>query len=470
METKRTSFRRLIVPLLFGLVSAGLALTIWLSFGGVTPLAARGYRVSLTLPDASDLYVGSDVAVSGVKVGEVHTIERRGTVAQVVLALDASFAPLRTEAHVIKRTKSLLGEGYIEIAPGPTTALPIPEGGHLPASGVRAAQSLNDVLQTFSPPTRRNVSRLFKGMSTAFANRGPAFSGSLAGAADTTSSFSSVFDTLEGQQSDLAALFARSADVLTAVGSRQAVLQTAVRSGNDVLDVTARGQRDLEVTIRGLPSFLRSLRNASSAVSAASGDLRAAVSSLRPVAPDLKPALASIERAAPDVRGTFRELPPVLAAGERGLPAVSAIASSAGASLKTVYPVSREVVPTLQLLAELRGTISSFFANIGSFFNGRILPGNTVQTGVGAVPSVWNETLAGWKKRLPSHRPNPYPKPGAAQEIGKGGLLSYDCRHLNNTLFLETTGGTGAPPCRLQGPWTFQGKTRYYPALSLSPP
>ena len=41
--------------------------------------------------------------------------------------LDARFAPLRRDARVTVRSKSLLGEGYVEIAPGPRSAPAVPD-------------------------------------------------------------------------------------------------------------------------------------------------------------------------------------------------------------------------------------------------------------------------------------------------------------------------------------------------------
>jgi hypothetical protein len=52
--------------------------------------------------------------------------------------------------------------------------------------------------------------------------------------------------------------------------------------------------------------------------------------------------------------------------------------------------------------------------------------------GGGAV-TIWNETVAGWKKRLPPT-------------------------------------GTGAPPCLQQRPWELNGATRYFPHLEPAPP
>lgn len=471
METRAPTSRQLVIPIAFALMSVALALVIWLTFGGSLPAAPQGYRFAIVLPDASDLYPGSDVDISGVKIGHVIDIQRDQREARVLVELARQYAPVRTGATAIKRTKSLLGEGYIEIAPGPRSSKPIPDGGELAPSHVLAAQSLDEVLDTFAPVTRQKLRSLFGGLASAFAGRAPqSLSNSLGYAAPVTEKLDAVFGTLASQQHDLGRLFSGSADVLTALAGREAVLQAAVTAGDQVLGATARSDRGLSATIRGLPPFLTELRNASQTIEAATGDLNGAVTSLTPAAARLDPALQAIDASAPQFKGLFHDLPAVFAAGKRGLPAATNIVRTAGSALATIYPVTRQVIPLLQLLAALRDSLPSFFANIGSFLNGTVDGPVGLTHAAGAIPSIWNETLAGWKIRLPSNRPNPYPKPGAALEIAHGGLLSYDCRQLGNPDYFPPTGGTGAPPCRLQGPWTFNGKAAYYPRPTLASP
>lgn len=471
METSTPHHRQLLALLSFLACAFALGLAIWLTFGGSAPLSPKGYRLTVPLKDASNLYPQADIQVSGVKIGRIVSLRRGETEARAVVEIESRFAPVRSGATAIKREKSLLGEGYIEIAPGPARARPIPDGGVLSRSNVRPSQSLDDVLETFSPRARGDLKRLASRMAGAFEGRAQSISDSIGTAQPVLESFDRVFSTLRGQERQLGSLFAASADVLDAAGGRQASLRQAIAAGDRVLSTTASSGRDLTSTIRALPPFLTELRRASHVLSATTGDLDSAVTALTPAVPRLGPALGAIDAAAPEFQRAFRALTPVLKAGDRGLPAASGIVRAAGSSAETVYPVSREMIPVLQLIAELRGAVPSFFANVGQFINGTVPTGNGPIHAPAGVPAIWNETVAGWKSRLPSNRPNPYPKPGAALEMAKkGSLLSYDCRHTGNPELLPPTGLTGAPPCRTQGPWTFNGESRYYPRLTLAPP
>jgi hypothetical protein len=134
-----------------------------------------------------------------------------------------------------------------------------------------------------------------------------------------------------------------------------------------------------------------------------------------------------------------------------------------------VYPASRQLIPLLQLTAADRDQLVAFFANVAQLSNLTYIgPGGKSLRGVGAIPSIWNETLSGWIKRLPSNRMNPYPKPRSSLQIASGALPAYDCRNTGNPDYLPPI-GTGAPPCRLQGPWTLNGTTAYYPRLTEAP-
>ena len=60
------------------LVAGIAAIGLWIAAGGSTPFAAKGYRVSVALPDVTGLSRGATVRISGVDVGRVHGRVRGG--------------------------------------------------------------------------------------------------------------------------------------------------------------------------------------------------------------------------------------------------------------------------------------------------------------------------------------------------------------------------------------------------------
>lgn len=361
METHVPHLSKVVLPIAFALVSVIAMVLGFRVFGGSLPLEAKGYRVGVPLRDSSNLAPGSDVQVAGVDIGNVVSIRPDGRGSLATIQVDRRFAPLRVDARALPRTKSLLGEAYLQ-------------------------------------------------------------------------------------------------------------LQAAVRAGNAVLTTTGTRRRELAATVRALAPFLRQLRTTADTMSSASGDIERAVAALLPVAPKVRPVLTEINAAAPEFRRLMRGLPRTLSAADAGLPALTRMLPAVRRGLRRFYPLSRELIPVMELLAVNKQTPPSVMANLASITNGSYVGGDGTVFHYGrAVATVWNELIAGWKRKLPTSRPFPYPKPGALNDIARNGFLrSYDCRHTKNPLYLPPIGR--ATPCVEQGPWTFDGRSAYYPRLLLDRP
>ena len=75
METRPPTAARILVAVGFAISCFGLALFLWLAFGGPIPLKPEGYRFTVPFHEATQLAVESDVRISGVSVGKVKSIE-----------------------------------------------------------------------------------------------------------------------------------------------------------------------------------------------------------------------------------------------------------------------------------------------------------------------------------------------------------------------------------------------------------
>ncbi len=470
METQTPTLRRLLLPIGFALLCAVLAIGVWRSFGGSVPLQPREYRITATFPQASNLFAEADVRSAGVDIGRVTRVGRVGGRAEVEMAIDAQRAPLRRGARAILRTKTLLGETFIEVAPGAPRAPLIRDGGRLPSGSVRAAQRLDDVLETFAPATRRDLRRLFAGSAAALAGREASLSGASAELGPAAEGVGAVLARLAGQRDQLARLVAGSGDVLAAVGERQGDLRAAITAADRVFATTRSRDRALGATIDALPPFLRRLEATGDDLAALSPELSRAARGLRAAAPALPVALRAVVRDAPAFERLFAELAPVLRTGRRSLPALDAIADAARERLPVVDVAVRQLAPVLRLLEVNRDSVHGVLANVGQIQNGTMVAdgGRVIHYGNG-LPTIWNEIVGGWIKRLPTNRLNPYPKPGSLRDVAQGGLKAYDCRNTGNVLYLPAI-GPGAPPCVEQGPWTFDGKSAYFPRLEEDPP
>ncbi|MCW2983854.1 MAG: hypothetical protein JWR63_1424 [Conexibacter sp.] len=470
METQTQHWRTLVGPILFTLLCVSLLIAGWRAFGGSTPLQARDLRLHATFPQANNLYRGSDVRIAGVSVGRVVQVARVGLRARVTFSVRHPYVPVRRGARLLLRTKTLLGEAYLELVPGARTAAAVPENGWLAVDAGVSPQRLDQVLSTFDPPTREAFRQFTGGLASAVAGRGSDLSAGLAGTADLASGLDDLTGIVDRNRVQVGRLVAGAGDVLSAAGEREGEVQAAVRSGRRVLDTTAGRSAALGATVQRLPGFLKQLHETADAVTGLSGDLTAATSALVPAAPRLAPALDQLDRAAPQFEATFRELRPTLRAGDTGLPALAGILRAARPAVPKLDNGFRQIIPIVQLVAADAPTLVGSIGNPGAALNGTMVVDDTGRAAhfASGVPTFWNEAVGGWVKRLPSNRQNPYPKPQSGLDVGSGGLKAFDCRNLGNPPYLQPFGGV--PDCRTQGAWTFNGKSAYYPRLLQAAP
>jgi phospholipid/cholesterol/gamma-HCH transport system substrate-binding protein len=470
MQTKTPSLRSVAAPFAFAGMCVILAIITWITFGGSVPLQAQGYQLRVVLPEATSVYPGSQVQMSGVQIGKVHSVNLTRAGVQVTLELDRRYAPMHRGAHVTLRTKTLLGEGYVQLAPGPSNEPAVPDGGTLPTSQVLAQQPLQAALETFAPATRRRIAELFSGVSRAFAGRSQALSDSLGTAGPATENLTAVLAVLDTERPSLQALVANAGTAFQALGQRQGALQTAVTAGNDMLATMAAERKGLGATLDALPPFLRTLRSAASSLGSLSTTLTPAVRALQPAVPKLEPALRAIDAAAPPFRALFEGLPAALRAGDLGLPGLTGILRATPPAFAQVYAAARQLIPIAQLASASRGSLIGSFANLGNVMNGTMLLANGQSAHVAdGLPTFWNETISGWSKRLPTNRMNAYPTTAnLGGEATRGALEAYDCRNLHNIAYLPPF-GTGTPPCLVQGSYIFDGRRGEYPRLYLAP-
>jgi virulence factor Mce-like protein len=469
MQTQTPSSRAFIVPLAFVLTCVGLTIYLWIAFGGSIPFESQGYRFSVLLPQASNVVPPGAVRIAGVNVGHVVSVTRAGNGAKVTAELEPQFAPLHADATAILRNKSLLGETYLELAPGSPTAPPVPDGGVLRA-GAQPQVQLDDVLSTFDPNTRAQLRQLLDGLSAGVDGRAESLNNDIGWAAPAAANLGSVIATLDQQRGEVQQLIYSGGHVLSALGQREGVLQAAVNAGQQVLSVTAARDHELSTIFTELPAFLGQLTATAQVAGGESGALRRAVAALEPAAPLLAPALTQTKALAPHLTKLLSDLPATIAAGHQGLPALTRILATARPTLDQLWPAGRQLLPLLQLLAVYRDFIVGPIATIGATGNaGTYQNGRFIHYANGLL-LFWNESVAGYEKPPPTNRQNAYPAPTSLLDIAHGGLKAWTCDNLNNPQIIPVIPpGTGAPPCKVQGPWTFNGVSAYFPHLTEAP-
>lgn len=158
---------RKVEAILGAIVIGVLALFVWLSFavGGGAPSGAKSY--ALIFDSALGLAVDNAVAVAGVKVGVVSDIGIDGRNAKVTVAIDPNVTVFENGSAAV-RSKTLLGEKYIDLDPGAKPAKALSAGGTLHNNErtvdidevIREAATLVKSLNVIAPPLEKAVMRI----------------------------------------------------------------------------------------------------------------------------------------------------------------------------------------------------------------------------------------------------------------------------------------------------------------------
>ena len=475
----------------FAASCVGLLLFLWISFGGSIPLAPQGYRLIAEFHDAVQLGVQSDVRISGVSVGKVVTVslDHKTGLTKAVMQLDSKYAPRPADTRAILRTKSLLGETYVELTPGNQAAGKLPDGGSIPRTQISPSVQLDQILSTFDPKTRRAFSIWQQQDAIALTNRGQAFNQAFAELYPFATNVDSVLSVLNRDSAATRALLRNGGQVFSALSRSPSALQGFIRNSNALFAATAAQDKALADTVRAFPAFTVATRQTIERVDRFAKNTKPLVDELRPAAAKLTPALRDTVVFAPELKTLMSNLAPLTEASKAGVPAFQSFLDDTVPWLARLKPYLGSVVPVLDYLNTYRREVATFFAN--SAASTQATSGNVTQTKQLHYLRISNpvnpEVLTSYQNRLSSNRANPYLEPGGYDQLQRGLPVfgGYLCTSnpqptigpdipanlattLRNVYFTSSPGG---PPCKAQGPLgtATTGQHQAFPQLKPLP-
>lgn len=432
MSKRAPSTTQLLVITGFALSCFGILLFLWVTFGGPTPFRAKTYEVYVPFNEATQLAEQSDVRISGVNVGKVQKIELapNGRQALATAAIDARYAPLPESTRAILRTKTLLGETYIELTPGSREGPELEDGGTLPEANVAESVQLDEIFRTFNAQTRAAFQEWMQEAAVAINGQGQNLSYALGSLDPTVSEFASLFRTLDSQSLAVQQLFRNGATTFQALRGREGQLADLIRSSNAVFQTTARRDRDIEALFRAFPTFLDESRTTFARLKGFSQNADPLMRQLVPAAEELSPTLVALSKLAPESKGFFEGLGPVIKRAPSGFAALRKIfRDEFPPLLRAVDPFIRNLNPILVGLKLYRVDLASFFGNIAATFNGTLIaredepPVHYLR----ALGPMNPETITSYPRRLAINRTSPYSPPKWAEGL-VAGLPSFETR------------------------------------------
>jgi phospholipid/cholesterol/gamma-HCH transport system substrate-binding protein len=429
MSKRAPSTAQLLVITGFALSCFGILLFLWVTFGGPTPFRAKTYEVKIPFNEATQLAEQSDVRISGVNVGKVQTIELapNGKQALATAAIDDRYAPLPEDTRAMLRTKTLLGETYIELTPGSRKGPEMPDGGTLPEANVAESVQLDEIFSTFNAKTRAAFQEWMRESAVAINGQGQNFSYAIGGLEPTFTELDKLFRVLDSQRLAVGQLFRNGATTFTALRGQNGELADLIRSSDEVFSTTAQRDRDIEALFRAFPTFLDESRATFSRLKGFSEEADPLMKQLVPAAEELSPTLIALSKLAPESKALFEGLGPVIKLAPDGFAAFRKLfRDEFPPLLRALDPFIRNLNPILVGLKLYRSELTSFFGNLAATFQGELAESGHPHY-LRVVGGMNPETLSVYPRRLAINRNSPYSPPKWAENL-IGGLPSFETR------------------------------------------
>jgi phospholipid/cholesterol/gamma-HCH transport system substrate-binding protein len=433
MSKRAPSTTQLLIITGFALSCFGILLFLWVTFGGSTPFRAKTYEIKVPFNEATQLAEQSDVRISGVNVGKVQSIDLapNGEQALATVAIDAQYAPLPESTRAILRTKTLLGETYIELTPGSREGPELEDGGILAEANIAQSVQLDEIFRTFNAETRAAFQEWLQEAGVAITGQGENLSYALGSLEPTFAEFDKLFRVLDSQRLAVGQMFSNGATTFQALRGREGELADLIESSNAVFQTTARRDRDIEALFRAFPTFEDESRLTLSRLKEFSVKANPLMVQLVPAAEELSPTLISLSKLAPEAKGFFEGLGPVIKRAPDGFAAFRKIfRDEFPPLLRAVDPFLRNLNPILVGLKLYRSEVTAFFANIAATFSGQ-LPAEAGAESVEqprylrVIGPMNPETLTAYPRRLSINRNSAYSPPKWAEDLITGALPNF---------------------------------------------
>jgi phospholipid/cholesterol/gamma-HCH transport system substrate-binding protein len=430
MQKRQPTLANIVVITLFILSCFGLLLFLWETFGGSVPLKPKGYQFSVDFPRTLLLAEESDVRISGVSVGHIVSLTRADNGRNhVTIELGHQYAPVRRDARVILRQKTLLGETYVEILPGAKRGANLPEGGELPENHVEPIVTFDDILSTLDPKTRRDFQIWQQSLAEDFAGHGEEINAAFAEFEPFVIDANRLTSIAAEQEGALTAIVHNTGVVFNALGERDHQFEGMIVNGERTFSALASSSQAFAQAFRELPAFERNGRAVLKDLDKLSIAADPVFDQLRPAETELSGLLQTVKTFSPDLNNLLTGLGPLTKAAKVGLPDVKKQLDLTVPLLESAIPFTRNFNPFLEELSRYVPELQAFFANAAAASE------STGQEGGAGGPRLHNiralntinpDSLALYGQRTGFNRSNAYAQPGAANAIASGGMSVFD--------------------------------------------
>ncbi len=500
MQKRAPTLANILVIVLFALSCFGLLLFLWESFGGPVPLKPKGYRFTIELSRTLALAEQSDVRISGVNVGHVISLEHnKDGLTHATIEIAGKYAPIPSNARATLREKTLLGETYVELKPQKATAPPLPDNGQLSTMQVEPSVTLDDILSTFNPETRKAFQLWQQGLAEGLGGRGEQINAGFAEFQPFIEDSNKLVGIVASQEGALRATIHNTGVVFDALTAREGQYRGFIENGERTFHAAAEASQAWAEFFRVLPAFERNAQTALRSVDSFAVNTEPLLDQFRPAEEQLTPLLSAIKPFTPPFNSLLTALGPFTKAAKTGLPDVKkeldltvplvGATSSALHNFNPFFQYLSEYIP------ELQGLFANATAATQTHGKNTNIPGGPQQHFLKVMNVLEPEGLSVYQQRIGVNRANAYPHPGTFTSLASGLQVFSSATCANSAPSLSgpalgtitqstieqlieyhvvnapesASNAVVAPACSQQGPFTFNGQTSQFPHVTPTP-
>jgi phospholipid/cholesterol/gamma-HCH transport system substrate-binding protein len=356
-----------------------------------------------------------------------------GKQALATINIEDKYGPIPQGTRAILRTKTLLGETYVELTPGDSDGPTLSDGATLSKANVAESVQLDEIFRTFDAPTRAAFQEWMQEGATSIAGRGQSFSNVFAELEPAFSEFDRLFRLLDTQRLAVKQLFSNGAVTFRALRGREGQLASLIRNSNDVWRTTAARNRDIEALFRAFPTFEDESRLTFNRLREFALNADPLFRQLVPAAEQLSPTLIAFSRLAPQAKGFFGGLETVIDRAPSGLGATRKfLRDDFPVLLNSLDPFLRNLNPILTGLDLYKNEVTGLLGNVAAATNAVHLSSAGEQTHyLRLLGPLGPETLSSFPNRTTTNRNSAYSQPLASKRLAEG-LLNFDTRQCSS--------------------------------------
>jgi phospholipid/cholesterol/gamma-HCH transport system substrate-binding protein len=278
---------------------------------------------------------GQEVTVSGVKVGDIKSVELEDGHALVTLQIEERYAPIYRDATMLLRPRTGLKDMQVALDPGTPESGEVPDGGTVALANTQPDVNPDEVWAALDSDTRRYLAAAVDALGTGLEGNGAALRRLLVASEPTAASVRRTLAVLAGRRDEIARLVHNVGAVAEVAGRNEDEIERTIRFSSDALGALAEEDQAIRDSLTRLPGTLE-------ATSSALRHVRPLAEELGPAAEELTPAIRRLTPATRALRPLVTEATPIIR--DRVRPFVD----SAIPSLRELYPAT----------VALRGTAS----------------------------------------------------------------------------------------------------------------